>query len=108
MSETLEVQMVRLQEQLKAVITSLSEDRDSRKESDKQLTSIAISTANLDRRLEVVEKQLAKDAPTIEEFITIKHQVKGAGMLGRWLWLFGGMMIAGLFNAREAIRGFLQ
>lgn len=102
--EPLEIQMTRLQEQLKAVVVTLSEDREIRRESDKSLASIAVSVTNLDRRLETVERQLVKNEPTIEEFIVIKNQVQGAGKLGKWIWFAGGILIAGIYNIREAIR----
>lgn len=104
--EPLEIQMARLQEQLKAVITTLSEDREDRKKTDKSLTDISKTVTNLDRRLENVEHQLLQNEPTIQDFIRIKHQVQGAGKLGRLVWFVGGALIAGLFTSRETIKSF--
>lgn len=108
MPESAEIQMARLQEQLKSVIATLAEDREDRKERDKQLTQIAVSISNLDRRLEAVEHQMAAASPTIQEFITIKHKVVGAGIFGKWAWALGGATIAVIYSGREAIRSFFM
>ena len=106
MSEAVEIQMARLQEQLKSVIHTLAEDREDRKERDKQITKIVVTTDNLDRRLEIVEKQLASSAPTIEEFMLIKQRAIGAGLLGKYAWLLAGVTITALYACREAIKNF--
>lgn len=98
--------MARMQEQLKSVILALAEDREDRKERDKQITEIAKNTANTEARLAVVESQMVSNAPTIQEFITIKHRVVGAGILGKWAWLLGGATISLIFSGREAIKSF--
>lgn len=36
----------------------------------------------------IVEETLTKFSPTIEEYISIKNKVLGAGRLGRWMWIF--------------------
>lgn len=109
MGESVDVQMARLQEQLKSVITSLAEDRRDRKNRDGQINKIETNTDNLDRRLEVVEHQLAVNAPTINEFMIVKQRVIGAGKLGKWAWMLGGATITAIYTSREAIRSwFLQ
>jgi chromosome segregation ATPase len=114
-SESLDIQMARLQEQLKSVIATLAEDREERKVRHKQISRIEDTTDRLDLRLGAldlrmgaVEMQLAQNQPTIQEFLRIKHQVQGAGFLGKWTWAIGGVLIAGIYNSREAIRAFLN
>jgi len=55
-------------------------------------------------RLDALEATMNKQAPTIAEFLTYKEQVRGAGKLGRILWIVGGILlgwasyVAGLFQ----------
>jgi len=50
-----------------------------------------------------VKTKLAGQAPTIEEFITIKHKVVGAGKAGKWLWAIGAFLIGSVYSSREAV-----
>ena len=43
-----------------------------------------LSLQKMEGRLKNVEDSFAKSEPTIEEFITIKHKVAGAGVFGKW------------------------
>lgn len=95
--ESVEIQMARLQERMEMVTHQMT-----RRESSDELLRTLIE--RIDRRMEKVEGQLATSAPTIEEFITIKNQVKGAGFAGRWLWAIGGFLISTVFAFREQIR----
>lgn len=106
MPELVEVQMARLQEQMKQVIDGMEHSRRLHEKSDERSDRMEQTIDRIDRRLNDVEKQLATNAPTIEEFITIKHQVKGAGILGRWIWAAGGFLIAFVFSMRAQIRDF--
>ncbi|AWY08127.1 hypothetical protein HOT48_gp112 [Klebsiella phage ZCKP1] len=45
---------------------------------------------DLSTRLKRVEESITKSEPTIEEFITIKHKVAGAGIFGKWAWAVAG------------------
>lgn len=104
---TAEVQIARLEERLNIVLAELQQARDSRKVQYEKLEIIGRSILEMDNRVESVEKSLAGHAPTIEEFITIKHKVQGAGMLGNWLWAIGGGLIGFVFSMREAIVGWI-
>ena len=108
MAESVEVQLARLQEQMRVMIEGMAEAKHSRNMTRDRLATMNDTIVTLDRRLENVEKQFASSAPTIEEFITIKHQVKGAGIAGKWLWAIGGFIIATVFSFREAIRNWLM
>lgn len=110
MAEALEIQMARLQEQLKSVANTLAEDREIRKETNqefsKRLTEIHDIQKSHDRRLESVEKELKEHSPTIKEFTRIKHQVHGAGTAGKWAWAIAIALIGFLYSSREAIVSF--
>ena len=105
--ESAEVQMARLQEQMNQVRETLDQIRIASNKADTRDEKMDDLLQRFDRRLENVEKQLASSAPTIEEFITIKHKVQGAGILGRWIWAGGGILVGIIFSFREQIREFL-
>lgn len=48
-----------------------------------------------------LEDSLAKSEPSIEEFITIKHKIAGAGIFGKWVWAGAGAIIGVLATARR-------
>lgn len=50
-----------------------------------------------------LEDSLAKSEPTIEEFITIKHKVAGAGIFGKCSWDVAGAIIGVLAAARREV-----
>ena len=101
MPESLEIQIARIQEQLKAMDSYLQEGREDRKTNLDSISRMITSVEIMERRLQKLEDQFAKSEPTIQEFITIKHQVKGAGALGRWAWAFGVGLIAMLYSSRS-------
>lgn len=103
MSEPLEVQFARLEERLKTIFETMERERTSRLDIHKELQSINHGMTTLGHRVGNVESSLANSAPTIEEFITIKHKMVGAGMMGRWVWAIAGGVIAFLWSARKEI-----
>lgn len=106
MGESLDVQMARIQEQLKYIVSGMDSAKKTREISDSGLNRLSDAVMRLEHRMAAVEKQLSDTAPTIEEFVTIKHQVRGAGHLGKWAWALGGGTIALLYSARETLRSF--
>lgn len=108
MSESNEAQLARLDERLKAIMAELEKATTSRKDQYERLEAMGRSLLSIDNRVEKVENSLAANAPTIEEFITIKHKVVGAGVMGRWLWLAGGAVISFVFTMREALFTWLM
>ena len=99
------VQIGRMDERLKVIIDGLQQDRDSRKHQYEKLESISITLNEFSNRISVLEDNFAKSAPTIEEFITSKHKVVGAGIAGKWLWIVVGGVLGFLFSIRmELIR----
>ena len=47
----------------------------------------------LDHRMEVMERAVTSTSPVFTEFMAYKQRVIGAGMVGRWLWWIGGIIL---------------
>lgn len=47
----------------------------------------------LDARVETLERTILTMSPTVAEFVDYKAQVRGAGRLGRFLWVCGGFLL---------------
>lgn len=108
MSEAIEIQMARLDERFKAVLLGQEDAKLSRKHQYDQLEAIGQSITTIDNRLKSVESSLAKSAPTIEEFITIKHKVVGAGIAGKWLWAAGGFILSAAVFLSERFQSWIK
>lgn len=102
------VQMARIEERLKIVTETLIQDRESRKNQYEKTEELSLTIHELNGRIKNVEEGLAKSAPTIEEFITIKHKVVGAGVAGRWIWVAGGVLLTLLVSFRAEIFKWLS
>ncbi|MBL4787369.1 MAG: hypothetical protein JKY49_18340 [Cohaesibacteraceae bacterium] len=48
----------------------------------------------LGHRLQTLEQSFVGMQPTLQEFVTFKERARGAGMLGRVLWVSGGVVLA--------------
>lgn len=107
-NESIEIRHARMEERLKMLITALEDDRDHRENQKEALRNIQISLVSIEGRVEKVEESLAKASPTIEEFVSIKHKVIGAGIMGKWVWGALGAVIGILYSARESIIATLQ
>jgi predicted phage tail protein len=107
-AESSEVQMARLDERLKSIMTALDEARVSRKHQYEQMEEYGKSLTSIDGRVKSVEASLAKSAPTIEEFITIKHKVVGAGLAGKWLWAAGGVLLSAAIFLSEKWQSWMK
>ncbi|MNQ59266.1 hypothetical protein D3C85_734980 [compost metagenome] len=101
--ESLEVQIARFDERLRRLLEETELARDGRKQQYEKLELISQNVALLETRVKGVEDGLNRASPTIDEFITIKHKVTGAGLLGKWVWAFGGGLLSTLAFSREAI-----
>ncbi|MNF31591.1 hypothetical protein D3C87_1866310 [compost metagenome] len=106
--ENTEVQIARLDERLQQILREMELSRDGRKQQYEKLEQLNQSVTVLSGRVENVENSLAKTAPTIDEFLVIKHKVVGAGIMGKWLWAAGGGLISLAFASRETILGWLS
>ena len=107
-TESPAVQMARLEERLKVILARLDEARSDQQAQQHQMGLITHTLQSMSNRVENVESSLATAKPTIEEFITIKHRVVGAGMMGKWVWAIAGGLLGMLFSARVQIMELLK
>lgn len=103
MNESGELLLVRLEERLKTLFENQTRDRQDREKLEETLVELRDSINDIGNRLKNVEDSLAKNEPTIEEFITIKHKVVGAGIFGKWVWAGAGAIIGVLAATRREI-----
>lgn len=88
---------------MKTLFDNQARDRQDREKLEETLVELRDSINDMGNRLKNVEDSLAKNEPTIEEFITIKHKVVGAGIFGKWVWAGAGAIIGVLAAARREI-----
>lgn len=92
---------------MKTLFENQTRDRQDREKLEETLSELRDSINDIGNRLKNVEDSLAKNEPTIEEFITIKHKVVGAGIFGKWVWAGAGAIIGVLAAARREIFAWL-
>lgn len=92
---------------MKTLFDNQARDRQDREKLEETLVELRDSINDIGNRLKNVEDSLAKNEPTIEEFITIKHKVVGAGIFGKWVWAGAGAIIGVLAAARREIFAWL-
>jgi uncharacterized Rossmann fold enzyme len=107
MNEVVEVRVARLEEKMNFLVDEAKEAKAARKmqyvtNEDNKAKMIEIRNS-----LSAVEVKLAGQAPTIEEFITIKHKVVGAGKMGKGVWAIGAFIIGVLYSTRESFIAWL-
>lgn len=107
MSEPVEVRVARLEEKMQFLVDESKEAKIARKAQYEVLETLGRSMQSMATEVTDVKTKLAGQAPTIEEFITIKHKVVGAGKLGKWVWVALGGVITFVYNSREAIIAWL-
>lgn len=88
---------------MKTLFEYQTRERQDREKLEETLVELRDSINGIGNRLKNVEDSLAKNEPTIEEFITIKHKVVGAGVFGKWVWAGAGAIIGVLAAARREI-----
>jgi predicted nucleic acid-binding Zn-ribbon protein len=108
MNESADVQVARLQEQVKTLFNESNGVAQDLKEIKEALVQLNKGLLNMNARVEGVEKSLAKASPTIDEFIEIKHKVVGAGVAGKYVWAAGSCLLTLLATSREAIFAWLS
>lgn len=101
--DTSDVLLGRLEERLQILINNREKDENNQEKLENTLHGLLLSVQQMEGRLKSVEDSLAKSEPTIEEFITIKHKVVGAGIFGKWIWAGAGAIIGILAAARREI-----
>jgi predicted phage tail protein len=103
-----EVQLAVLGEQFKFIQQELAEAKSARKTQYEKMEEQSKTLAVMDARMQKVEASLQEQAPTIQEFITIKQRVVGAGFAGHWAWKAGGALICVLCYFRTEIFRWLS
>lgn len=103
MSEPTDVLLARLEERFKTMFENQERERNDRAKLENSITNLRNSVTEVSNRLKNVEESLARNEPTIEEFITIKHKVVGAGIFGKWVWAAAGAILSLLVAARKEI-----
>lgn len=106
-NEPVEVQLARFDGRMEMILRELQDARTGRREQYERIESLTQSVMSIGTKVENVETKLAGQAPTIEEFITIKHKVVGAGQLGKWVWAIGGVLIGVIFSTRKTLGQWL-
>ena len=107
-NESMEIQLARQEERMKTILLRMEEDRLEHRQSREQMGAINSTLIAIGNRVENVEASLAKATPTIDEFITIKHKVVGAGLMGKWAWIIGAGLLGFLFGVRNHIGEFFK
>lgn len=100
MSESQEAFIARLDERLKTMF-------ELQKEMSEGQNQHTIRMINLENRMGNVESSLLSNKPVIDEFITIKTKVVGAGQFGKYIWVGAASIISFLIGARSEIIGWL-
>lgn len=103
MSESSEVVLARLDERFRTLFENQERERADRAKLEQSLATLKESVTDMSNRLRSVEDSITKSEPTIEEFITIKHKVVGAGIFGKWVWAGAGAVIGVLAATRREI-----
>lgn len=106
MDESVEVRVARLEEQLRFLVHDAKEAKINRKGQYESIEHLREAMFTMAGEVTEVESKLAGQAPTIEEFITIKQKVVGAGKLGGVIWAIGAFIIGIIYSSREAVIGW--
>lgn len=88
------VGLARVEEILKGLVASDQEATASRRELHKDVHQIKLDIQSISYRTESLEKQMVEASPTLREFTAIKNRVEGAGKLGKFLWVLGGIILS--------------
>jgi len=85
------------------ISSDLKEAKESRKSQYESTEALRGQISKMDGRVANVEQSLAAAKPTIDEFISVKNKVIGAGAIGKWLWVACGVLIGVIASSREAV-----
>lgn len=58
------------------------------------MDQIKTTIQTIDHRLDNLERRVAEITPETEEFTQWRYRAQGAGLLGRGLWVLGGMLLS--------------
>lgn len=100
MSESTEVLLARLDERLRNSQEQQAAILSGQKEQSDRLLV-------LEQQMGSVQMSLTTQKPVIDEFITIKHKVVGAGQFGKWAWVVVASLLSFLIGSKEFIQKWL-
>lgn len=95
MSHSMETQMALLVQEVGQVKEMLQRIETRQSTQDAKLSDLDKKQTLLSAGVTNVQNQLNEHTPTINEMITIRTKVQGAGALGRVLWTIGGVLLGG-------------
>jgi len=103
MSESVEVRVARLEENMKFLVKETEQASVSRKGQYEAIETIQRAIEGMAASVASVKAKLDGQTPTIEEFITIRHKVVGAGKFGKYIWAIGSFIIGVVWSHKEVI-----
>lgn len=106
--ESTEIQLARMDERVKMILDRMEENQESHAHTRRWMERTDGTLHTINARVSNVETSLAQNAPTIAEFMTIKNQVIGAGMAGRWLWVGLGTVLGIIISLKDQILRFFS
>lgn len=85
------------------ILQELRDAKESRKAQYEAIEEVKSTMNTINGRVTTVESTLTEYGPTIQEFLKIKQRVAGAGVLGKALWIAGGVLITIAYRMRESL-----
>lgn len=101
MAESIEIQIARIDERMKMMMDKMEENHESHVRTRAWMGQVDRQLSDISTRVNSVESSIARNAPSLEELIAIKHKVVGAGTFGRWLWVGLGALLTFILTSRE-------
>lgn len=105
--ESIEIQLARLQEQLKTVIRSIDDNKKLYKDTGDKIDKIENQLFDLGVRVSRLEDQLMKHSPTIEMIVSMQQQAKGIAKISKVLYVTGGIVIGTVLSFRSEILAWI-
>ena len=93
MSNSLETLVGKLSGQVEILLQQQDKAEHNRKLLYEKVEEVGRDVLKLSDRMLVAEAKLTEHQPTITEFITVKHKVQTAGMIGKWIWAIGAAIL---------------
>jgi predicted phage tail protein len=94
-------------ESIERVLGRLEEGMDNLQETNKQISdqlrAADLKLMAMEGRMTNVENSLTQSKPVIDEFITIKTKVVGAGQFGKWVWVCAAALISFLIGSKTTL-----
>jgi uncharacterized coiled-coil protein SlyX len=101
--ESTEIQLARLDERMKMLLDRMEDNHNSHTQTREWMQKTDETLTTIGNRLVNVEGSLQKAAPTIDEFLTIKHKIIGAGVAGKWMWATFGALLGIVISLRQQV-----